>query len=157
VPSPLPLDILERQTLSTLLAQGCIVIACGGGGIPVVRDEHQQLTGVEAVIDKDLASALLAEQLGADLLLIPTGVKQVAVNFGTPQQQWLSNLSVEQAETFIREGQFGAGSMQPKVEAIVKFINNSQQQGKHAKGLITSPEAIKAALNHQTGTWISHN
>lgn len=157
VPSPLPLDILERQTLSTLLAQGCIVIACGGGGIPVVRDEHQQLKGVEAVIDKDLASALLAEQLGADLLLIPTGVKQVAVNFGTPQQQWLSNLSVEQAETFIREGQFGAGSMQPKVEAIVKFINNSQQQGKHAKGLITSPEAIKAALNHQTGTWISHN
>ncbi|MBU9846368.1 carbamate kinase [Rahnella ecdela] len=157
VPSPLPLDVLERETISALLAQGCIVIACGGGGIPVVRDEHQQLKGVEAVIDKDLASALLAEQLGADLLLIPTGVRQVAVNFGTPQQQWLSNLSVEQAETFIREGQFGAGSMQPKVEAIVKFINNSQQQGKYAKGLITTPEAIKAALNHQTGTWISNN
>lgn len=157
VPSPLPLDILERQTISALLAQGCIVIACGGGGIPVVHDEHQQLKGVEAVIDKDLASALLAEQLGADLLLIPTGVEQVAVNFGTPQQQWLSNLNVEQAETFIREGQFGAGSMQPKVEAIVKFINNSQQQGRNARGLITSPEAIKAALNHQTGTWISNN
>ncbi|GBU12364.1 carbamate kinase [Enterobacterales bacterium] len=156
VPSPLPLDILERDTISALLAQGCIVIACGGGGIPVVRNAHQQLEGVEAVIDKDLASALLAEQLGADLLLIPTGVEQVAVNFGTPQQQWLSQLTVAQAETFIHEGQFGAGSMQPKVEAIVKFINNSQRLGKSAKGLITTPDAIKAALNHQTGTWISH-
>lgn len=156
VPSPLPLDILERETITALLAQGCIVIACGGGGIPVVRNAEHQLEGVEAVIDKDLASALLAEQLSADLLLIPTGVEQVAVNFGTPQQQWLSQLSVEQAEAFIREGQFGVGSMQPKVEAIVKFINNSQQQGKNAKGLITTPEAIKSALNHQTGTWISH-
>lgn len=157
VPSPLPLDVLERETLRNLLAQGCIVIACGGGGIPVIRNENQQLEGVEAVIDKDLASALLAEQLSADLLLIPTGVEQVAVNFGTPQQKWLSQLSVAGAEAFIREGQFGVGSMQPKVEAIVKFINNSQQQGKSAQGLITSPDAIKAALNHQTGTWISNH
>ncbi|WON77138.1 carbamate kinase [Serratia sp. UGAL515B_01] len=154
VPSPAPLEIVEREVISQLLAQGCIVIACGGGGIPVIRDEHQQLQGVEAVIDKDLASALLAEQLGADLLMIPTGVEQVAINFGTPQQQWLDELSIEQAEDLLQQGQFGAGSMQPKIEAILRFVSNSLQQGKHGQGLITSPQAIKAALNHQTGTWI---
>ncbi|KFK92490.1 MULTISPECIES: carbamate kinase [unclassified Serratia (in: enterobacteria)] len=154
VPSPEPLEIIEREVISQLLAQGCIVIACGGGGIPVIRDEHQQLQGVEAVIDKDLASALLAEQLGADLLMIPTGVEQVAINFGTPQQQWLDSLRIEQAEELLRQGQFGAGSMQPKVEAILGFVTRSQQQGKNGQGLITSPQAIKAALNHQTGTWI---
>ncbi|MHA7844859.1 carbamate kinase [Serratia sp. D1N4] len=154
VPSPEPLEIIEREVIGQLLAQGCIVIACGGGGIPVIRDEHQQLQGVEAVIDKDLASALLAEQLGADLLMIPTGVEQVAINFGTPQQQWLDTLSIEQAQELLQQGQFGAGSMQPKVEAILGFVTRSQQQGKNGQGLITSPQAIKAALNHQTGTWI---
>lgn len=154
VPSPAPLEIIERDVISQLLAQGCIVIACGGGGIPVIRDEQQQLQGVEAVIDKDLASALLAEQLGADLLMIPTGVEQVAINFGTPQQQWLDTLSIEQAQELLQQGQFGAGSMQPKVEAILGFVTRSQQQGKNGQGLITSPQAIKAALNHQTGTWI---
>ncbi|MDU7305188.1 MAG: carbamate kinase [Escherichia coli] len=121
---------------------------------PVVRD-GQQLKGVEAVIDKDLASALLASQLGADLLVIPTGVEKVAINFGTPQQQWLDAISVAEAQTLLREGQFGVGSMQPKVEAIVDFINASQQQGKQASGLITSPQTIKAALAHQSGTWIT--
>ncbi|MFZ1873921.1 MAG: carbamate kinase [Chania sp.] len=154
VPSPEPLEIIECEVIGQLLAQGCIVIACGGGGIPVIRDEHQQLQGVEAVIDKDLASALLAEQLGADLLMIPTGVEQVAINFGTPQQQWLDTLSIEQAQELLQQGQFGAGSMQPKVEAILGFVTRSQQQGKNGQGLITSPQAIKAALNHQTGTWI---
>jgi carbamate kinase len=154
VPSPAPLAIIEREVISQLLAQGCIVIACGGGGIPVIRDEHQQLRGVEAVIDKDLASALLAEQLGADLLMIPTGVEQVAINFGTPQQQWLDTLNIEQAQELLQQGQFGAGSMQPKIEAILGFVVHSQQQGHNGQGLITSPQAIKAALNHQTGTWI---
>lgn len=154
VPSPEPLEIMEREVIGQLLAQGCIVIACGGGGIPVVQDENQQLQGVEAVIDKDLASALLAEQLGADLLMIPTGVEQVAINFGTPQQQWLDALSIEQAQDLLQQGQFGAGSMQPKIEAILRFVANSKQQGKNGQGLITSPQAIKAALNHQTGTWI---
>jgi carbamate kinase len=150
----MPLEIIERDVIRQLLAQGCIVIACGGGGIPVVQDENQQLRGVEAVIDKDLASALLAEQLGADLLMIPTGVEQVAINFGTPQQQWLDSLTIEQAQDLLQQGQFGAGSMQPKVEAILNFVTNSLQQGKHGQGLITSPQAIKAALEHQTGTWI---
>lgn len=155
VPSPAPLEIIERDTIAQLLKQGCIVISCGGGGIPVVRDAQQQLHGVEAVIDKDLASALLAQQLGADLLLIPTGVDKVAINFGTPEQRWLDELSLPQAEALIAQGQFGAGSMQPKVEAIVDFVTASQLAGKNASGLITSPQAIKAALNHQNGTWIT--
>lgn len=155
VPSPSPLEIIEHDTIAQLVRQGYIVIACGGGGIPVVRDAHQQLKGVEAVIDKDLASALLASQLKADLLLIPTGVEKVAINFGTPQQQWLDTLTVEQAQTLVQEGQFGVGSMRPKVEAILDFVNTSRQQGKHASGLITSPQAIKAALSHQSGTWIT--
>lgn len=155
VPSPAPLEIIECETIAQLLQQGYIVIACGGGGIPGVRDEQQQLTGVEAVIDKDLASALLASQLGADLLVIPTGVEKVAIHFGTPQQQWLDTLSVAQAQKLLQEGQFGVGSMQPKVEAILDFVNASRQQGKDAHGLITSPQAIKAALAHQSGTWIT--
>ncbi len=136
--------LLSTTPSLTLVRRGYLVIACGGGGIPVVRD-GQQLKGVEAVIDKDLASALLASQLGADLLVIPTGVEKVAINFGTPQQQWLDAISIAEAQTLLREGQFGVGSMQPKVEAIVDFINASQQQGKQASGLITSPQTIKAA------------
>jgi carbamate kinase len=154
VPSPEPLEIVEHAVIAQLLAQGCVVIACGGGGIPVVRDDEQRLSGVEAVIDKDLASALLAEQLGADLLLIPTGVEQVAVNFGTPEQRWLDRLSVGEARDLIAQGQFGAGSMQPKVEAILRFVSKSRASGKDASGLITSPAAIRDALLHKTGTWI---
>lgn len=154
VPSPAPLAIVEHDTIAHLVRRGYIVIACGGGGIPVVR-EGNQLKGVEAVIDKDLASALLANQLSADLLVIPTGVEKVAIHFGTPQQQWLDAINVTKARTLLQEGHFGVGSMQPKIEAILKFINASQQQGKSASGLITSPQAIKAALAHQSGTWIT--
>lgn len=154
VPSPTPLAIVEHDTIAHLVRRGYIVIACGGGGIPVVR-EGNQLKGVEAVIDKDLASALLANQLSADLLVIPTGVEKVAIHFGTPQQQWLDAINVTKARTLLQEGHFGVGSMQPKIEAILKFINASQQQGKSASGLITSPQAIKAALAHQSGTWIT--
>jgi carbamate kinase len=155
VPSPQPLEIMEREVIGTLLAQGCVVIACGGGGIPVVVDDHQQISGVEAVIDKDLASALLAEQLGADLLLIPTGVEQVAINFGRPDQRWLDTLSLAEAQELISQNQFGAGSMLPKVEAIMRFVTHSRSHGGHGKGLITSPEAIKRALDRKTGTWIT--
>lgn len=155
VPSPAPLEIIERDTIRQLVSLGYIVIACGGGGIPVTRDEHQQLEGVEAVIDKDLASALLASQLGADLLVIPTGVEKVAINFGTPQQQWLDSLDTVEANRLLQASQFGVGSMQPKVEAILDFVKTSQQLGKTASGLITSPQALKAALEHQSGTWIT--
>ena len=156
VASPQPLEIIERDVIATLLAQGCVVIACGGGGIPVVRDAQMRLSGVEAVIDKDLASALLAQQLQADLLLIPTGVEQVAVDFGKPTQRWLSQLDSGEAQQLINAGQFGAGSMLPKVEAILQFVLAARKDGKEASGLITSPSAIKAALQHQTGTWITH-
>ena len=154
VPSPMPLAIIEHDTIAHLVCQGYIVIACGGGGIPVVRD-GEQLKGVEAVIDKDLASALLASQLSADLLVIPTGVEKVAIHFGTPQQQWLDAISVADARTLLQEGHFGVGSMQPKIEAILDFVSASQKQGKSASGLITSPQTIKAALAHQSGTWIT--
>jgi carbamate kinase len=108
VPSPSPLEIIEHNTIAQLVKQGYIVIACGGGGIPVVRDAQQQLKGVEAVIDKDRASALLASQLQADLLLIPTGVEKVAINFSTPRQQWLDTLTVEQAQALVQEGNLGS-------------------------------------------------
>lgn len=155
VPSPEPLEIIERDVIATLLQQGCIVIACGGGGIPVVRDEKQMLAGVEAVIDKDLASALLAQQLEADLLLIPTGVEKVAVNFGTPEQRWLDRMSVGEAKDLIAQGQFGAGSMLPKVEAILRFVSHNGVRGSGGEGLITSPAAIRRALARKTGTWIT--
>jgi carbamate kinase len=155
VASPQPLEIVERDVIAALLSQGCIVIACGGGGIPVVIDDKQQISGVEAVIDKDLASALLAEQLGADLLLIPTGVEQVAINFGKPDQRWLDTLSLAEAQALIAQDQFGAGSMLPKVEAIMRFVTHSRAHGGQGKGLITSPEAIRRALDHKTGTWIT--
>jgi carbamate kinase len=155
VPSPRPLEVVESDVIASLLAQGSVVVACGGGGIPVVRDKTGQLRGVEAVIDKDLASALLADQLGADLLLIPTGVEQVAVDFGTPQQRWLDRLTRAEAQELIRAGQFGAGSMLPKVEAILQFVAASHANGGEGKGLITSPEAIGRALEHRSGTWIT--
>lgn len=155
VASPEPLEIMEREVIANLLKQGCVVIACGGGGIPVLIDDQHQITGVEAVIDKDLASALLAEQLGADLLLIPTGVEQVAVNFGKPTQRWLNSMTMAEAKTLIGEHQFPAGSMLPKVEAILRFIAHSKQNGGNGQGLITSPEAIKRALLHETGTWLT--
>jgi carbamate kinase len=155
VASPQPLEIVERDVIANLLTQGCVVIACGGGGIPVLIDAKRQITGVEAVIDKDLASALLAEQLGADLLLIPTGVEQVAINFGKPDQRWLNTLSMADAQALIAQQQFAPGSMLPKVEAILRFVAHSQQHGGKGRGLITSPQAIRRALLHETGTWIT--
>jgi carbamate kinase len=153
VASPQPLQIVEQDTIAALLRQGCLVIACGGGGIPVVRNAAGDLEGTEAVIDKDLASALLAASLNADLLLIPTGVEKVAVNFGKPDQRWLSRLTVEQARELSAADQFGRGSMQPKVDAILGYLERSAK----GRGLITSPSAIARALAGETGTWIAHH
>lgn len=151
VASPTPLKIIELETIATLLKMGQLVVACGGGGIPVKQGVAKgELIGVEAVIDKDLASSLLASSLKADLLLIPTGVEQVAINFGTPQQKWLSQLTIQEALEYSKSGEFGEGSMQPKVNAILNFLKNNID----GSGLITSPEAIKRALNKETGTWI---
>ena len=117
VASPKPVDIAERRSILNLLDSEYIVIACGGGGVPVVRDAHGDYYGVDAVIDKDFASACLAEAVGADYLFILTAVDHVCLNFGTPEQRALDELHVDEAETYLRAGQFGAGSMQPKVAA----------------------------------------
>jgi carbamate kinase len=150
VASPLPTEIVELETIRALASQAAVVVAAGGGGIPVRRDTSGALVGVEAVIDKDLASALLAAQLGADLLALPTGVDQVAIHWGTPQQQWLDSLTVEQALAYAEQGHFGEGSMRPKVEALVGFV----QARPAGAGVITSPERLRDALRRTTGTWI---
>jgi carbamate kinase len=150
VASPRPQEIVELDTIAGLSESGAVVVAAGGGGIPVRRDGEGALAGVEAVIDKDLASSLLALRLGADLLAIPTGVDKVAIGWGTPEQRWLDTLTVEQAEAFAAQGQFGEGSMRPKVEAVVEFVRNRPG----GAGVITSPGTLGQALRRETGTWI---
>jgi carbamate kinase len=149
VASPLPQRIVEVDAIKNLLDDGFIVVAVGGGGIPVVEKEDGELRGVEAVIDKDFASGLLATNINADLLLISTAIEQVALNFNKPDQKWLEKMTVAEAEQYIAEGHFAAGSMQPKVKAIVKFL---KEGGKQA--LITDPPNIRRALAGETGTWI---
>jgi carbamate kinase len=150
VASPMPQEIVELRTIGSLCRQGAIVVAVGGGGVPVVRGADGSLCGIEAVVDKDLASALLAVQLDADLLIIPTGVDKVAVNFGQPNERWLASLTVAEAMAMAEQGQFGEGSMRPKVEAIASFV--SRRPG--GAGVITSPERLGDALRRATGTWI---
>lgn len=150
VPSPQPQEIVELDTLRSLVETGTLVVACGGGGIPVARQPDGRLVGVEAVIDKDRASGLLAAALDADLLVIPTGVERVAIRFGTPEQEWLSHLTPAAAASYAADGHFGEGSMQPKVEAVLDFLRARPT----AAGLITAPECIAAALDRRSGTWI---
>jgi len=149
VPSPLPQEIIERAAIETLIKSGFIVVAVGGGGIPVVRDEAGNLSGIEGVIDKDLASSLLAARLKADLLLISTAVEKASLNFKKPNQQDLNTISLSEARRYYNEGHFAKGSMGPKVRAIIGYL----EQGGHA-ALITMPETIGKALSGQTGTWI---
>ncbi|MBT3339055.1 MAG: carbamate kinase [Anaerolineae bacterium] len=149
VPSPLPMNIVEVDAIKELVDAGFSVIAVGGGGIPVVEKENGNLHGVEAVIDKDFASGLLANNLDADLLIISTAVEKVALNFGKENEKWLDEMTVAEAEQYIAEGHFAPGSMLPKVQAIVKFL---KEGGK--KALITDPPNIQRALNGETGTWV---
>ncbi len=149
VPSPKPIDIVPANTIKTLVEDNQIVIACGGGGIPVVLEEDNKLEGIDAVIDKDFASALLAEKIGAEFLVILTGVDKVAVNFGKPDQKDLDNISIEEAQAYYDEGQFPKGSMGPKILAAISFIKNG---GK--KVIITSIEKIVDAFEGKTGTII---
>jgi len=149
VPSPKPKHIVELDAIRSLVDDGFIVVTVGGGGIPVVERSGGLIRGVEAVIDKDFASGLLANLIDADLLLISTAVEQVAINFNKPDQQWLSQMTVAEAEKFIAEGHFTPGSMLPKIQAIVDFLKAG---GK--KALITNPPNMKRALNGETGTWI---
>lgn len=150
VASPKPVDIVEIDTIKTLLESGQIVIAGGGGGIPVVK-QGNHLKGVGAVIDKDFVSAKIAELIDADTLVILTAIEKVAINFGKPNEVWLDCLSVSQAEKYIKEDQFAKGSMLPKVQAAVMFA----KLGDEKKALITLLKKAKDGLNGKTGTIIS--
>ncbi len=149
VPSPQPKTIIELAAINLLARSGFVVIACGGGGIPVVQDEEGNLIGVEAVIDKDLASSLLARGIGADLLLVSTGVEKVAINFTTPDRRWLDRMTVAEAKKHYADNQFDRGSMGPKIQAVIEFIEGGGQTG-----LITNPENVGRALAGETGTFI---
>lgn len=149
VPSPKPVAIAEIYAISTLINSGALVISAGGGGVPVVRDESGDLRGVEAVIDKDLGASLLAQKLEADRLLILTDVEKVSINFRKPNQQELHELSVADAKRYLAEGQFGTGSMGPKVQAAVDFVEGGGKQA-----IITHLHSVARAMEGETGTSI---
>jgi len=150
VASPLPIRIVEEDAVKALIDAGQIVITVGGGGIPVVADETGDLQGVPAVIDKDFASALLANRIGAELFIVSTAVEKVALNFGTPDEVWLDEMSLAEAKQYLAEGtHFAAGSMAPKIEAVIRFL---EAGGEWA--IITNPENLERALAGETGTHI---
>jgi carbamate kinase len=149
VASPLPKRIVELRAIQNLIHAGMTVIAVGGGGIPVVEDERGELVGAEAVIDKDYASSLLARNIQADLFLISTAVEQVALNYGKPDQRTLLRMTLKEARRYHQEGHFPAGSMGPKIQAIIEYLEGGGKQA-----LITNPENIERALRGETGTLI---
>ncbi len=149
VPSPKPIDVIEKRTVERLIAAGNVVITVGGGGIPVVKRDGL-LYGTPAVIDKDYASEKLAELIDADMLIILTAVEKVAINYGKPDEKWLSSLTPEEARKYSDEGQFAPGSMLPKVKACVQFAES--KKGRVA--VITSLDKALQALNGETGTWV---
>ena len=150
VASPKPLQIIESEVVRHLVKDGYVVIAVGGGGIPVVADERGILSGVAAVIDKDLASAVLARDIKADLLVISTAVERVCLNFGKPNQRAINSMSLAQAKQYVGEGHFQPGSMLPKIEACIQFIEDGGPEA-----LITCPESLSAALEGETGTRVT--
>jgi len=151
VPSPKPVSIVELETVEKLVSEGCIVITVGGGGIPVVKSDDW-FEGVAAVIDKDRASSKLALDLHADMLVILTAVEKVSINFNKPNQIDLDDMSLEQARQYIEEGHFAKGSMLPKVESCIEYLEHTQ----NGQALITSLEKAKEALQGKTGTIIHH-
>jgi carbamate kinase len=150
IASPIPLQIIELDAIQTLVDNGYIVIAVGGGGIPVVEDPNGNLVGTRAVIDKDRATSLLAQKLQVDLFLISTAVPQVAINFNEPNQQWLTKMTAAEARAYHSEGHFKPGSMGPKIEAVLSFL----EAHPGGKALITDPPNIARALDGKDGTWI---
>lgn len=147
VPSPFPVEIIEMDAIRTLTQAGYIVVTCGGGGIPVVERVNGKLRGVDAVIDKDFASSLLARHLGTDLFVISTAVEKVAINYQMPDQQWLDEIKLSEVRRRHSEGHFASGSMGPKIEAMIQFI---EAGGKH--GLVTDPPNLGRALKGESGT-----
>jgi carbamate kinase len=150
VPSPPPIRIVEASAIRTLVEAGVLVVASGGGGVPVVEQADGRYTGVEAVIDKDLASAVLAAQIGADILVISTGIEKACLNFGARDQRAIDTMTVAEAKRYIAEGHFAPGSMLPKVEACVYF---AERRGGTA--VITCPACLSAALDGRTGTRVT--
>jgi carbamate kinase len=153
VASPDPKEIVELESIQTLVNAGVVVISVGGGGIPVIDRGQGVYAGVAAVIDKDFGSSLLARNIGADLFLISTAVEKVALNFGKPDEQWIDRITLEEARRYLAEGtHFAKGSMAPKIEAIIRFLENGGKQA-----IITNPENIGRALRGETGTSIVHD
>ena len=151
VPSPKPIDILEKKVIKLLVDNGVIVIAVGGGGIPVIKtDKIELLQGVDAVIDKDNSAALLAKEIDADMLLILTAVDKVCLNYNKDNQQELDKLTVKEAKKFIEENQFAKGSMLPKIKACIEFVNGKPKK----KAIIGSLEKAQDAINGLSGTLI---
>ncbi len=149
VASPIPMKIVEAPAIQSLIQAGFTVVGVGGGGIPVVELPNGSLAGVEAVIDKDFGSSVLANLIQADLFVISTAVEKVAINFNKPDQKWLDRMTVAEAKQYMAAGHFAKGSMLPKIQAILNFL---EKGGKEA--LITNPENISRALRGETGTWI---
>ena len=151
VPSPTPLDILEKETIIRLFETGTVVIGVGGGGVPVIREKDGKLRGVEAVLDKDRTAALLAKILGVETLLILTDVERVFINYGKPDQRALDRMTVQECRKYLAEGQFPAGSMGPKIESAVSFLSDSSGR----KVGIASLEMAEEALKGNAGTTIT--
>jgi len=150
VASPLPKEVVELESVETLIKAGTVVVTVGGGGIPVIDKGEGEYVGTAAVIDKDFASSLLARLIKADLLLISTAVEKVALNFGRPDQKWIDRMTLAEAKQYLAEGiHFAKGSMAPKIQAIIWYL---EAGGKQA--LITNPQNIGRALKGETGTWI---
>lgn len=150
VASPLPRRIIELDMIKSMVEQGNIVIACGGGGIPVLEDEHGELQGLEAVIDKDLASSLLARDLQAELFVISTGVEKVAIHFNQPNERWLDRVTLSELRRYVAEGHFAKGSMGPKIDAVISFLEGAPR----GRAIITNPPNLGRALTGAAGTHI---
>ena len=155
VPSPVPRRIIEAKLIRECIAAGDLIVAGGGGGVPITRNEDGSFVGVEGVIDKDRTSALLAREIGAATFIIATGVSKVALNFGAPEERPLDRMTLSEAKHYVAEGQFPAGSMGPKIEAAVDFLTHVQSPG--ACVIICDLEHVMDAINGRDGTWIVTN
>lgn len=151
VASPIPKEIIEIEAVEKLLNAGFVVVSVGGGGIPVIENEKGELEGVAAVIDKDYATSLLARNINADIFIISTAVEKVYLNFGKPDQKDLDKISLADAKKYLAEGHFAKGSMEPKIKAVIEYLENG---GK--KAIITDPPNIMRAINGETGTTITN-
>lgn len=151
VPSPAPLDILEKETIIRLYNAGTVVVSAGGGGVPVIREKGGRLRGIEAVLDKDRTASLLAKIIGVETLLILTDVERVSIDYGKPSQKSLDRLTVQQCRKYLAEGQFPAGSMGPKIESAISFVSSPGRK----RAVIASLENAEKALDGTAGTTIT--